>query len=154
MSNGRREHNQRKEHFWCFRRWGRWSVNLQTSIFIEKDVSREKSQLYCFEIFNSLFSTQKCFFAFFNSAIHAMLCPLAIFNPAISSISKVQFAIFNSTFFSSKFSLFSQRCTLRSEIIFGNRKPFKNSEKCFLFHLKSFFRSQDISLFVLIFLVV
>ena len=27
---------------------------------------------------------------------------------------------------------------------FGNWKPFKNDEKCFLFHLKSFFRSQDI----------
>ena len=24
------------------------------------------------------------------------------------------------------------------------RKPFKNDEKCFLFHLESYFRSQDI----------
>ena len=27
---------------------------------------------------------------------------------------------------------------------FSNRKPFKNDEKCFLLHLKSSFRSQDI----------
>ena len=37
-----------------------------------------------------------------------------------------------------------QRRTLRSETIFGNRKSFKNDEKCFLLHLKSSFRSQDI----------
>ena len=30
-------------------------------------------------------------------------------------------------------------------------KPFKNFEKCFLFHLKSSFRSQDIEIFVLTF---
>ena len=36
------------------------------------------------------------------------------------------------------------RRTLRSETIFGNWKPFKNDEKCFLFRLKSSFRSQDI----------
>ena len=30
-------------------------------------------------------------------------------------------------------------------------KPFKNDEKCFLFHLKSSFRSQDIWVFVLTF---
>ena len=34
--------------------------------------------------------------------------------------------------------------SLRSVTIFGNCKSFKNVEKCFLFHLKSFFRSQDI----------
>ena len=34
--------------------------------------------------------------------------------------------------------------SLRSEAIFDNRKPFKNDEKYFLFHLKSSFRSQDI----------
>ena len=28
--------------------------------------------------------------------------------------------------------------------LFSNWKPLKNDEKCFLFHLKSFFRSQDI----------
>ena len=28
--------------------------------------------------------------------------------------------------------------------VFGNRKPFKIGEKCFLFHLKSSFCSQDI----------
>ena len=28
------------------------------------------------------------------------------------------------------------------------RQPFKNDEKCFLFHLKSSYRSQDISVFV------
>ena len=39
---------------------------------------------------------------------------------------------------------FSKRRTLRSETIFDNWKPFKNDEKCFLFHLKSSFRSQDI----------
>ena len=33
---------------------------------------------------------------------------------------------------------------LVSETIFANWKPFKNDEKCFLFHLKSSFRSQDI----------
>ena len=27
---------------------------------------------------------------------------------------------------------------------FGNWKPFKNDEKCFLFHLKNSFRYQDI----------
>ena len=32
----------------------------------------------------------------------------------------------------------------RSETIFGKWKPLKNNEKCFLFHLKSSFRSQDI----------
>ena len=31
------------------------------------------------------------------------------------------------------------------------RKPFKNDEKCFLFHFKSSFRSQDILIFVLTF---
>ena len=31
------------------------------------------------------------------------------------------------------------RHTLRSEVIFGNWKPFENDEKCFLFHLKSIF---------------
>ena len=34
--------------------------------------------------------------------------------------------------------------TLGSETIFDNWKPFKNDEKCFLFHLKSSFRSQNI----------
>ena len=29
-----------------------------------------------------------------------------------------------------------QTHTLRSETIFGKQKPFKNDEKCFLFHLK------------------
>ena len=43
------------------------------------------------------------------------------------------------------------RRTLRSEKIFGNWKPFKNDDKCFLFHLKSSFRSQDIQFFVLTF---
>ena len=38
------------------------------------------------------------------------------------------------------------RCTLRSETMFGGLKPLKNDEKCFLFHLKSSFRSQDIKL--------
>ena len=38
----------------------------------------------------------------------------------------------------------SYRCTLSSETIFDYWKPFKNDEKCFLFHLKSSFRSQDI----------
>ena len=36
------------------------------------------------------------------------------------------------------------RRTLRSEKFFGNWKSFKNDEKCFLFHLKSSFCSQDI----------
>ena len=35
----------------------------------------------------------------------------------------------------------------RSETIFDNWKPFQNDEKCFLFHLKSSFRSQDILIF-------
>ena len=33
---------------------------------------------------------------------------------------------------------------LTSKTIFGNLKPFQNDEKCFLFHLKSFFLSEDI----------
>ena len=40
--------------------------------------------------------------------------------------------------------LLLKRRTLMSETNFGNWKPFKNDEKCFLFHLKSSFRSQDI----------
>ena len=32
----------------------------------------------------------------------------------------------------------------QSEKILVNWKPFKNEEKCFLFHLKGSFRSQDI----------
>ena len=36
------------------------------------------------------------------------------------------------------------RRTLRSETIFSSWKPFKNDEKCFLFHLKRFFHVQDI----------
>ena len=43
------------------------------------------------------------------------------------------------------------RNTFRSEAIFGNWKPFKNYEKCFLFHIKSSFRYQDIQVFVFIF---
>ena len=39
---------------------------------------------------------------------------------------------------------FFKGCTPKSESIFGNCMPFKNDEKCFLFHLKSSFRSQDI----------
>ena len=38
-----------------------------------------------------------------------------------------------------------------SETIFGNWKFVKNDEKCFLFHLKSFFCFFDISVFVLTF---
>ena len=44
-----------------------------------------------------------------------------------------------------------QRCPLKSDshlpkqlFYLVQRKPFKNNEKCFLFHLKSSFRSQDI----------
>ena len=40
---------------------------------------------------------------------------------------------------------------LRSGIIFSNWKPFKNNEKCFSFHRKSSFRSQDVYIFVLTF---
>ena len=36
---------------------------------------------------------------------------------------------------------------LKSDIIFGNWKPFKNDEKCFLFHLKSSFSSQVFKFF-------
>ena len=36
------------------------------------------------------------------------------------------------------------RHILRSEKIFDNWKPFKNDEKCFLFHLKSSFCAKDI----------
>ena len=43
-----------------------------------------------------------------------------------------------------KIIFLSQRRTLRSETIFGNWKPFKNNDKCFLFHLKSSFCSPDI----------
>ena len=31
-----------------------------------------------------------------------------------------------------------------SQVIFGNGKPSKRDEKCFLFHHKSFFRFEDI----------
>ena len=37
--------------------------------------------------------------------------------------------------------------------IAGNQKPFKNDEKCFLFHVKSYFCLQDTQIFVLRFLV-
>ena len=37
-----------------------------------------------------------------------------------------------------------QRRTLRSDTFFGKWKHFKNDEKCFLFHFKSSFCSQDI----------
>ena len=43
------------------------------------------------------------------------------------------------------------RRTLKSEIIFDNWKSFKNDEKCFLFHFKSYSRYQDILIFVLSF---
>ena len=43
------------------------------------------------------------------------------------------------------------RRALRFKAIAVKRKPFKNDEKCYLFHLKSFFRSQDIQIFVLTF---
>ena len=36
-------------------------------------------------------------------------------------------------------------------VLLLQRKPFKKDEKCFLFHIKSFFRSQDIQIFVLTF---
>ena len=36
------------------------------------------------------------------------------------------------------------RHTLKSEIIYGNWKPFKNDEKCFLFHLEISSHSQDV----------
>ena len=39
---------------------------------------------------------------------------------------------------------FHWRHTFRCETIFGNWKHFKYDGKCFLFHLKSSFRSQDI----------
>ena len=41
------------------------------------------------------------------------------------------------------------RGTLTSEPLFGNWKPFKNDENCFLFHLKCSFPSQDIWVFAL-----
>ena len=44
-----------------------------------------------------------------------------------------------------------ERRTLGAETIFGNWKSFKNDKKCFLFHLKSSFRSQDIWVFALTF---
>ena len=51
---------------------------------------------------------------------------------------KTEFILFRLT---SIFNLgASWRCTIRSEKIFSNWKPFKNDEKCFLFHLKSFKR--------------
>ena len=49
-----------------------------------------------------------------------------------------------------KFSVFKWS-TLESEILYGNRKPFKDDEKWFLFHAKSSFRLWDISIFVLTF---
>ena len=38
----------------------------------------------------------------------------------------------------------TRKLTLRTETIFGDWKPFESDEKCFLFQLKSSFRSQDI----------
>ena len=32
----------------------------------------------------------------------------------------------------------------RSETISGNWKPFKNDEKCFLFHVNNSFRTEDL----------
>ena len=52
-----------------------------------------------------------------------------------------------SYFFYCKFNVrmsITERRTRRSETIFSNWKPVNNKEKWFLFHLKSFFRSQDI----------
>ena len=40
---------------------------------------------------------------------------------------------------------FQKKCYLRP------LKPFKNDEKCFLFHFKSYFRPQDIKVFVMTF---
>ena len=40
---------------------------------------------------------------------------------------------------------------LRSDAITDNWKPLKNVEKCFLFHVMSYFRSQDICIFVMAF---
>ena len=42
------------------------------------------------------------------------------------------------------------RWTLKPEAIFGNWKPFKIDEKCFLFHLKNSSRSQDTYIFVIL----
>ena len=41
------------------------------------------------------------------------------------------------------------RRTLSSKTIFGYSKPFKNDEKCSLFHFKHSFRSQDIRIIIL-----
>ena len=38
--------------------------------------------------------------------------------------------------------------SLMSETLFGNETPFKNNEKCPLFNLESYFRPQDIQIFV------
>ena len=38
---------------------------------------------------------------------------------------------------------------LPNKLLFASMTAFKNDEKCFLFHLKSSFRSQDIQTFVL-----
>ena len=39
---------------------------------------------------------------------------------------------------------FSRTLAVQKHFVLFHRKPFKNDEKCFLFHLKSSFRSQDI----------
>ena len=46
---------------------------------------------------------------------------------------------------------FWKRFVLGSETISDNWKPFKNDEKCFLFHVKSSFLSSYIYIFILIF---
>ena len=46
-----------------------------------------------------------------------------------------------------------KRHALRFETILGNWNLFKNDEKCFLFHLKSSFRFQDIYVFIMTTLV-
>ena len=46
----------------------------------------------------------------------------------------------------------SRTLTLQKNLIYLlQRKPFKNAEKCFLFHIKIYFHSQDIQIFVLTF---
>ena len=59
--------------------------------------------------------------------------------------------ILDLTFFYS-FTLKSESLTLQKNLCYLlHRNPFKSDEICFLFHLESFFRSQDIKVIVLTF---
>ena len=56
-----------------------------------------------------------------------------------------------STKYSNKRELLLQNLKVHSKTILGKWKPFKNHEKCFLFHVENYFCFLDIQIFVLTF---